>query len=157
MPSQPQATQNESHVFFPGSVTRNLVTAAAIAKMVYEKKKRYFLCVPLRNIRMAIQHCRKGGASHSIVLSHIWMRPDYSSRPDPAKLLKRSVPISPNKPEEACRMEEGLLPLQTTIRMQLTIQGLTIDERGSFSRSFPSPGRHVFFCGAECLNFGCFV
>src|SRR5678815_1093161 len=73
MPSQPQATQNESHVFLPGSVSRNLASAAAIAKMVYEKKKRYFLCAPLRNIRMAIQPCRRAGASHSMVLSHIGM------------------------------------------------------------------------------------
>jgi hypothetical protein len=50
-------------------------------------------------------------------------------------------------------MEEGLLPSQTTIHMQPTIQELPIGERGSFSRSFPSPGRHVFFCGAECFKF----
>ena len=49
-------------------------------------------------------------------------------------------------------MEEGLLQLQTTIHMQPTIQELSIDERGSFSRSIPSPGRHVFFCGAESFK-----
>src|SRR5215831_13124427 len=85
MPSQPQATQNESHVFLPGSVSRNLASAAAIAKMVYEKKKRYSLCVPLRNIRMAIQPCRRAGASNSMVLSHIGCQPDYSSKVDRAK------------------------------------------------------------------------
>lgn len=76
------------------------------------------------------------------------MRPDYSSQADPAKPLKCGVPISPNKPEEACRREEGRrLPSQATIHIQPTRQQPPGREQGSFSRSYPSPGRHVFSAG----------
>ena len=51
-------------------------------------------------------------------------------------------------------MEEGRhLPSRATIHMQPTIQELPIDERGSFSRSFPSPGRHVSSAVQRVLNF----
>lgn len=50
-------------------------------------------------------------------------------------------------------MEEGRhLPLQATIHMQPTIQELPRGERVSFSRSFPSPGRHVFLLRCRMIK-----
>ena len=50
-------------------------------------------------------------------------------------------------------MEEGLLPSQMTIHMQPTIQELPIDERGSFSRSIPSPEDTFSSAVQSVLNF----
>jgi hypothetical protein len=81
------------------------------------------------------------------------MRPDYSSRADPAKLLKRSVSISPNKPEEACRIEAGHHQPVPAQNMQPTGPKPTINEQMSFSRLSSFSRKTCASMGVEPFKF----